>query len=348
MYLIFQTVGIVIILQCCLYALYLLGRKEAANKFLLAYLVIIILTLANIFLRDQLGIPYFYNESLVLLGPVFLGYVRALTGIQHPLDKRWWWALGPFGGLLAFHLLFPVLYEEVENALTIAVLAYSYVFVGMSVHYLRSYHKMLLNASSNYTAFNLKWLNYEIVAIVVFFIGLGGEQLLDGTSDDPLYLLVVLITFLSMLMFINLLTYKSLKAPFTPMPGRQQYYEKYTSSSVTQPESSAHYQQLLTLMESQKPFRNGELNLQELADQMDLTKAALSQVINQNARQNFNDFINSFRVKEGKELLLDRELLIKEVMYRSGFNSTSTFNAVFTKHTGLSPSKYRKKHGKGA
>ena len=338
MYLVFQTLGIVIIVQCVIYVLFLLGQKGDANKFLLAYLIITIVTLINIFLRDKWGIPYFFVEFLSLMGPVFYGYIRSLTGIKFFSDNLKKMALLPFAALLVLHLAFPLTYSEIEKELALFVLFYSYSFLGLGIYSIKRYHSMLLQTSSNYRAYSLKWLNYEVLIISLYFIGLGGEQLV-GNSE--LYLFTVIVSFVALILFINLLTFKSLKAPFQLMPNREKYYEKYTASRLSKEESAIKYEKLLKLIESQNPYRNGDLSLEDLANLMDLKKPTLSQVINQNSGQNFNDFINGFRVKEAKTLLLDSQLLVKEVMYKSGFNSTSTFNSTFTKYFGVSPSKYR-------
>ena len=56
------------------------------------------------------------------------------------------------------------------------------------------------------------------------------------------------------------------------------------------------------------------------------------------------DFINTYRIEKAKERLLhpkDEKETILEVMYEVGFNSKSSFNTVFKKKTGLTPSQYK-------
>ena len=60
---------------------------------------------------------------------------------------------------------------------------------------------------------------------------------------------------------------------------------------------------------------------------------------------NFYDFINSYRVKEVQNRLEggDSEVYsLLAIALESGFNSKSSFNAVFKKHTGMTPSQYKR------
>jgi AraC-like DNA-binding protein len=64
--------------------------------------------------------------------------------------------------------------------------------------------------------------------------------------------------------------------------------------------------------------------------------------------KNFYDFINHYRVAEAQLLLVDpryRHLTHLAVAEEAGFNSKATFNAVFKKQTGQTPSEYIRSYG---
>ncbi len=103
-------------------------------------------------------------------------------------------------------------------------------------------------------------------------------------------------------------------------------------------------EQLLNLLNEDKHYLEADLSLQKLADLLDTRPNYLSQVINTKHKCNFREFINGYRIIVAKKLLEDPYLKIEAVAYDSGFNSLSTFNATFKKVTGMTPSKYRKKH----
>ena len=100
------------------------------------------------------------------------------------------------------------------------------------------------------------------------------------------------------------------------------------------------------LMEVDKLYQEPELTMQQLADKLDMPTYLVSQAINDGMKRNFYDLINSYRVEEAKQLLLDpgnRNYTILSVGFEAGFNSKTTFNTVFKKFTGLTPTEYRDK-----
>jgi AraC-like DNA-binding protein len=118
----------------------------------------------------------------------------------------------------------------------------------------------------------------------------------------------------------------------------------YEKSGLTEAQAEAYEKQLLRLMDEEKPYRNSYLTLQELADELSISAHNLSQVINTRLGKNFYDFVNEYRVEEVKRRLLDpkyRNLKILAIGLDAGFNTKSTFNAFFKKHTGVTPSRYR-------
>jgi len=91
-------------------------------------------------------------------------------------------------------------------------------------------------------------------------------------------------------------------------------------------------------------YRDPELTLTDLANQLGTNASLLSKVINRSFGMNFNDFINKYRVIEVKEKLEDisnSHLTIMSLAYDAGFNSKATFNRAFKKHTGENPSKFQ-------
>jgi ligand-binding sensor domain-containing protein/prolipoprotein diacylglyceryltransferase/AraC-like DNA-binding protein len=101
---------------------------------------------------------------------------------------------------------------------------------------------------------------------------------------------------------------------------------------------------ILKYLETKKPYKNPDLTLANLADQIDLTPHLLSQLLNDRLNKNFNNFINSYRVDEVKSMLEDpanRDKLLA-IAYDAGFRSKTTFNTIFKKFTGKTPSEYRR------
>jgi AraC-like DNA-binding protein len=75
--------------------------------------------------------------------------------------------------------------------------------------------------------------------------------------------------------------------------------------------------------------------------------SVVSKMINQGFGQNFNDFINQFRIEAVKEKLQKGEHLQQTLLgiaFDCGFNSKATFNRSFKKITGQSPKEWIEKN----
>lgn len=100
------------------------------------------------------------------------------------------------------------------------------------------------------------------------------------------------------------------------------------------------------LMLVDKMYENPELSIFHLAEKLG-THSKISQAINQGFGLNFNDYINQHRVKAVIRKLEAGEHSAQTLLglaYECGFNSKSTFNRAFKRHTSLSPNDYIKKN----
>ncbi|QMU28632.1 helix-turn-helix domain-containing protein [Adhaeribacter radiodurans] len=119
--------------------------------------------------------------------------------------------------------------------------------------------------------------------------------------------------------------------------------KKYQKSSLKPEESQKYLNRLLDYMEEEKPYRQSNITIQDLAALLQIPKHHLSQIINNKLDKNFYDFINQYRVAEAQLLLVDpkfKHLTNLAIAEEAGFNSKATFNAVFKKQTGQTPSEY--------
>lgn len=104
-------------------------------------------------------------------------------------------------------------------------------------------------------------------------------------------------------------------------------------------------EKLCCKMEVDKAFKNSKLSLKLLANEIGTNEKYLSQVINKKYNVNFSNFINNYRIEHAKILLLQEShsnYTIEAIGNLAGFNSKSAFNATFKKHTGITPTDYKK------
>ncbi|SDJ15416.1 helix-turn-helix domain-containing protein [Chryseobacterium jejuense] len=98
-------------------------------------------------------------------------------------------------------------------------------------------------------------------------------------------------------------------------------------------------------MVEQKPFLNSSLTIQDVSSEIEIPVRDLSLLINHQLGQHFYDFVNTYRIENAMDILRDgtkSKVTILEILYEVGFNSKSSFNTAFKKHTGNTPTNYRK------
>lgn len=108
-------------------------------------------------------------------------------------------------------------------------------------------------------------------------------------------------------------------------------------------EDNKLFNKLLKYMEEEKAFMEPNLTLTELANRLGTNRNNLSRLINTKTDKNFFNFINEYRVNEVKEALKNpqnQNYTLLAIAFECGFNSKSSFNSVFKKFTGLTPSQY--------
>lgn len=120
---------------------------------------------------------------------------------------------------------------------------------------------------------------------------------------------------------------------------------RYERSGLRDTEAALLKDALLHIMENDRPYKNCDLTLPELSEKLDTTPHKLSEVLNSQLGQNFYDFVNGYRVREVQQRLADgksQALTLLSLALDAGFASKSTFNSVFKKLTGQTPSDYRR------
>lgn len=85
-----------------------------------------------------------------------------------------------------------------------------------------------------------------------------------------------------------------------------------------------------------------EIYLDALAEKLNLSSGYLSTYFKEKTGSNFVEYVNETRIRKASELLLNTRSKIQEVAEAVGYRNITSFNRMFKKYTGLSPSEYRK------
>ncbi|GAB5527344.1 MAG: helix-turn-helix domain-containing protein [Roseivirga sp.] len=187
------------------------------------------------------------------------------------------------------------------------------------------------------------WLKKLWIAILI--IGLFGLVqfllLVTGVDQQPTTGYLAAIIAVLYIYSAAILLLKRPKVIF----GTQQTAPKYQYSSIRSEERSALLDQIRRYMVEHTPYKQPDLSLKQLAQLTGLSERHISQTINEQLGQNFSDFLNEYRVNEFKTQLLqpaNEHLSLLGIAMDCGFNSKSTFNTVFKRFTGQTPSEFKR------
>jgi len=124
------------------------------------------------------------------------------------------------------------------------------------------------------------------------------------------------------------------------------FFETQKEVSIQNEANPVIAEKLNTLINSEKIYLQEGLTIRKLSEQMNEQEYKVRRYINQHLNfRNFNDFLNSYRIQDACELLLDEkktDLTVLEIAYSLGYNSLGPFNRAFKIHTGTTPTTYRK------
>lgn len=228
----------------------------------------------------------------------------------------------------------------------IAVPATLYV-IFHAIRQLTQYEKSLYDNYAEVEEKNLAWLRHTLlcgVALVFIWI----LVLYFNFHVDEKNMLFSKMMWIGLTIMICWIGYSMIIRQGlldSPVFGILDATTKETPKIELSAKTDEHYKNILDLFEKDRIYRNSNLNLSVLAEQAGLSKGYVSQIINQKRKQNFFEFVNAFRVEDVKQAMLhpaSQHLSILGIAQNAGFKSKSTFNAVFKKMTGMTPSAYRK------
>jgi AraC-like DNA-binding protein len=301
----------------------------------------------------QLATPFHF-----LLGPIVFLYIRVAISRERRLGKKELLHLVPFVICAAYYL--PLYLQSREGKLSYLAQAFqnypsmewrikSLLLLCQALPYLIltfwifTKHIRKTGGLPVQNRFNLLWLR-TFLAMIFIIIGAGLYRLFFHLREETMLLIPLCFSVL-----VYVAGYMALKHP-EALTGMDEstLLKKYEKSTLTTERAESYLKRLLQTMETEKPFLDGDLTLQKLAERLSIPVNHLSQIINEQQGQNFVDFVNAYRVKEAQRMLLDsskKHYTVLAIAEEVGFNSKSAFNAAFKKHAHMTPTEFRRAAG---
>ena len=337
------------------------GRERYSNIMLVLYFTSQVIGIAEgyIYYFYTNGIPFTFYPFTFTWAPLFFFYICSLLDTEFRLKRVHLLHAIPFIAVLTYTFVyfyvkdFATRMEMTKNYQFQKTLydTFSIVFnvqiFGYNIWAFFKYKKYRQRLKQEYSSINIAAINWLKTSLFGFLASCLVAQLC--LHCNRLGILSVnscnFIGNFTFLLFFVVLFYKTIVNP--DVLSRTLNKEKYKMSSLTGTEAQKMLTMLENLMETKQPFTDPELSLKSLSQMSAIPERSLSQIINEHRNQNFFDFVNSYRVKFAMDLLKNKQnhkRTMLDILFDSGFNSKSTFNAAFKKQTGETPSKFKSKY----
>lgn len=325
---------------------------------------------------------YIPFQQLFLMPPVLYFYVKNLFNDNFKFQKKDWLHFAPAIIYLVYSIIIwitdqLVLKEyyfyangrdkDLDLWYQIAGFIMMFFYLIISLRLYRQYRKNTAETVSFADSILLPWVQRFLTAFLflliirlLFFI-LNPEWGNFGSKFWYYLTFSILFYYISLSGFVQ-----AIKAV---MPIRQQLNfdqsleeilqtdEMYTSEATATPTQNTSPKvvydpelkdSIEQLMSEKKLFKNPALTLFDIAQTLQTHPKKISEVINRGFNQNFNDFVNQYRILEVIEMVNSDKTQLKTLLglaYDAGFNSKSTFNRAFKKQMNTTPKRYFQENG---
>ena len=365
-------IGIITMFISLLLALFLVSVKtehKLGNRLFALFLVLTTIDLSgglfNFFNEGPSNLGMFRNQITFLQLPTFYIYVLSVCYSDFKLRPKHLIHTIPF--LLANLILFPRFYgvdlvskaSFLERSSTMIEIQFNHIFIHAQIVFyillaltkLRKVKKVYLENYAGSSMESLNWLFQLTLAISTFYTLVFFRNVLKFSIHKDISQWLLIGLFLLELVIISWYLFKALNYPnlFRGIDSKLKLVnEILTEEKQHDPSSENEYHQnvlnLKKYMIEEKPFLNPSLTIQDVSNDLGIPTRELSLLINRKLGQHFFDFINMYRIENAMLILKDAsktKVTILEILYEVGFNSKSSFNTAFKKHTGITPTQYR-------
>lgn len=233
-------------------------------------------------------------------------------------------------------------YQEIFNyILTFTLILLSYIYIN-------NFEKTNRKKKRNKQKFGTKWLKFITIVLLILSI----YWLIPLYYELTLQLETSAYYFLFLWMGLTFTIY-SLGHTGLYNYGIRQERKNIQKFSASKPPAlvpllnfkNDHLVAFEQYVQTQKNFLDGNISLDSVAEELGINKSYLSKLLNAELDSSFSDYVNKLRVEEAKVYLKTPEFqnyTLIAIGLEAGFNSKSTFNAVFKKYTGFTPSEFKK------
>ncbi|SHO63440.1 helix-turn-helix domain-containing protein [Algoriphagus zhangzhouensis] len=378
----FLLIGGIIICFLILMLIFKKEKKTRSNIILGLFFILILLVFIHSYsqihqIKWLFTLTYLPFEALAwIAAPLLCLYIESLFTKQKQFWRKKWFHFTPALLFTCFFSL-PILIfwlsgapkpSYIQNLIglgeTPLVFLESIYLIGYLSYSIRLYNRFKNLLNQSYSNYDIQWIGRllwgailitSIDLLTEIYLLLFGEELTFLAGSDAYITLAGILFLVFHLGYYGVNQSKILipKHLYSPSIPHSEIITEKPSSPVTSPSYSPEdlkglESDYLQLMQEEKPYLDEDLTLGKMAKLMEVSDKKLSAFLNQYLKISFYDLINQERIKAVCEKIKDpafSHLTLLGIAFDCGFKSKTSFNRIFKKETGLSPSEYRKKYG---
>ncbi|MDP5197988.1 AraC family transcriptional regulator [Flavobacterium sp. DG2-3] len=322
------------------YFFFFTKKKYLTNYFLGALLFALSIRIGkSVFVYFHPELPKMYLQfgltACFFIGPCLYYFIKSAVDEVQIMPKSWKLILAFWGTLIvAVGVFYPYeLYPKLWSGYFIRIIYLQwFVYILFAGFELRTVLKKILSRKEKTAPaemwFGMLFLGNFLLFLFYFLsiIGAPGATYISGA---------VVFSFI-LYLGISILLYRKKTDDLFLLNG------KISNKKIDSAEAVMWSEKLENAMHEKSLYKNPNLTLQDLSQEINISSHQLSQFLNNNLGKNFTSFVNEFRVAEACKIIAsNNKLTLESVGYDVGFNSKSTFFAAFKKHTGTTPLNYQ-------
>ena len=225
------------------------------------------------------------------------------------------------------------------------------IYFFLTFRLLSHYHRVLAEITADCDTYALDWMTRTLVVVGIIefvdFIRLNVQLELSYDAFTNWYFVSELLSMaITIYLVLNALRQPQLFAGFAESEKIVNTKQNAENNAQTSELDQARtiFVDISRHFEQSQAYRQAKYSLRQLADEMGLSEQMISWSINQGGGLSFSDYVNSLRIEAVKQSFLDapEQRNILQTALDAGFSSKSTFNAVFKRNLGVTPSQYLK------
>lgn len=228
-----------------------------------------------------------------------------------------------------------------------AIIVQGLSYVTVVLRRIARYERALRDVYSNIETKRLRWLrNITLLAAAAFSSFLIEQTFLSLHINLSSFMIssILLAVYLFLLGYLGMLKSEVLESASEAVHPEES--ARYERSGLAGETAELYSTRITDVMERERPYRQSELTLSQLAELAGISPHNCSEVINAHMGKSFYDLVNEYRIRDVKQALSDpaqQRMKILAIAFEAGFNSKASFNTVFKQMTGETPSAFRKK-----